>query len=272
MTWIKSHLDLRSHPKGRKLARLLGISHAAAVGHLHFLWYWAVQFADSGDLSGFDELDIVEAAGWEGEPETFIEALLECGGPGQAGFLERQAAGQLVIHDWMDYAGRLVERRRKDADRKRAKRTLSAGLPGDSHETSAGQPADRGSRTDKPHNVRGTSGPTRAKTQTQTETQSRVNTSDAHASSVAPLAPARAVSEVKQQRVPPHADVFDAILVALGIASVDQLTRSARGAINKAVKEIVEAGGVAAEVPTRAANYRARYPNMPLTATALAKH
>ncbi|MAG35318.1 MAG: hypothetical protein CL878_03590 [Dehalococcoidia bacterium] len=135
MTWIKSHLNLRTHPKGRKLARLLDISHAAAVGHLHFLWHWAIQFADSGDLSRLDVVDIAEAAGWEGDPEALITALLDCGGHGQSGFLDRLPSGQLVIHDWLDYAGRLVERRRKDAGRKRVERETSAGLPQDVQRT-----------------------------------------------------------------------------------------------------------------------------------------
>lgn len=115
MVWIESHLSLGSHPKTFKLARLLGISRAAAVGHLHYLWWWAMDYAPSGSLDRFDPIEIAIAGAWEGLPAEFIESLT------QAGFLDVDG----TIHDWMDYAGRLVLLRQRKAEAMRKKRATT---------------------------------------------------------------------------------------------------------------------------------------------------
>jgi len=70
----------------------------------------------------FDDSDIADAAGWEGEPTAFIHALIECG-PGKSfGFLEQSEDGSISIHDWMDYAGRLIEKRQANTSRMRKAR------------------------------------------------------------------------------------------------------------------------------------------------------
>ena len=45
MAWIESHQELWRHPKTKKLARLLGVSVPTVVGHLHGIWYWALDFS-----------------------------------------------------------------------------------------------------------------------------------------------------------------------------------------------------------------------------------
>ena len=123
MAWIQSHQELRQHPKVRKAAKMLGISAPALIGHLHCLWWWALDYADDGDLSKYDALDIAHAAIWENDPESFIDALKTCGMKDGPGFLEN-VDGRLVIHDWWEYTGKLVERR--NANRKRMVRTRAA--------------------------------------------------------------------------------------------------------------------------------------------------
>lgn len=145
MAWIESHLDLVGHPKTKKAARALDIGIPQLIGHLHCLWYWAASYAQDGDLSGYDEYDISDAALWEGDPAVFVQALLSAGREGQAGFLECND-GDLSIHDWWEYAGRLIERRKQDADRKRTERALSM----DNGRTSAGRPQDGGRTADVP--------------------------------------------------------------------------------------------------------------------------
>ncbi len=110
MAWIESHQQLGRHPKLKRLARNLNISLPAAVGHLHYLWWWALDYAVDGNLSAYDVYDIADAALWDGEPEDFVQALLECGPGSQAGFLE-ETSGGLVLHDWYDYVGALLESR-----------------------------------------------------------------------------------------------------------------------------------------------------------------
>ena len=111
MAWIESHQTVGQHPKTKKLARRLGVSLPAAVGHLHYLWWWALDFAQDGALDKFDADDIADALHWDGEPSQLIDALVS------SGYIDETPEG-LRIHDWTDYAGKLLERREKDRVRK----------------------------------------------------------------------------------------------------------------------------------------------------------
>jgi hypothetical protein len=113
MSWIQSHQELGMHPKTKKLARLLGVSRVTAVGHLQFLWWWTGSYAPDGELTRFDSLDVATGAEWEGDEEAFVEALVA------AGFLDRDEDGHLTVHDWRDYGGRLIDRRKSNAARMR---------------------------------------------------------------------------------------------------------------------------------------------------------
>ena len=100
MAWIESHQELKDHPKTRKLARQLGITVPAAIGHLHCLWWWALEYAQDGDLSAHDAEEIGFAGMWEGDSDQFIAALC------QSGFLDEAGnPGDYGLHDWTDYAG-----------------------------------------------------------------------------------------------------------------------------------------------------------------------
>lgn len=115
MAWIESNQEIGRHPKTKKLARLLDISVITAVGHLHYFWWWALDFAQDGALAKFDDCDISEACMWVGDVKIFVDSLIE------AGFIDKNES-VFCIHDWYEYAGRLIERRQSDADRKREER------------------------------------------------------------------------------------------------------------------------------------------------------
>lgn len=135
MAWIESHQELAKHPKTRKFRRLLDITLPAAIGHLHFLWWWALDFAQDGSLANYDEFDIADACYWEGDEKEFFNALVE------SGFIDRTDEGH-VIHDWFEYGGKLIKWREKDAERKRksrGKKTDSNDNPEDVQRTSSGQ-------------------------------------------------------------------------------------------------------------------------------------
>ncbi len=72
---------------------------------------------------------------------------------------------------------------------------------------------------------------------------------------------------------PPRArdEVFEALAEVEG-ADLDSLTRSARGSLNNATKQLREVGATAGSVRFRAAAYRRLHPEWPLTAQALVKH
>ena len=109
MPWIESHTELAQHPKSGRLARRLGCSKPTAIGHLHLLWWWALEYAQDGNVSSFDAEEIAEAVMWEGEPQVFVDALRG------AGFLD--ACGS--VHDWDEYTGRLMERREREREQTR---------------------------------------------------------------------------------------------------------------------------------------------------------
>ena len=117
MAWIESHQELRHHYKTKRLARELKVTVAAAIGHLHCLWWWAIDFAPDGDLSKFDDYEIADAIGYEGKDPAKAKAALIF-----AGFLDNKNDGTITIHDWYDYSGQLgdkrIESRKKERDRK----------------------------------------------------------------------------------------------------------------------------------------------------------
>lgn len=117
MPWIKSHSELLAHPKTKRAARSLGVSIIAMVGHLHALWWWAMEYAPDGLISAYDPEDIADAVMWDGNPEDFLNALLECGARCCPGFLERNENGDIVIHDWEEHCGKDYEKRQKDAEK-----------------------------------------------------------------------------------------------------------------------------------------------------------
>lgn len=124
MAWLESHQSLGRHPKLFRLSSQLRIHKAQAVGHLQYLWWWALDFAPTGNLSAFTPAEISAGAEWPGEPGPFQQALKDCQ------WIDKNG----MIHDWFDYAGKLIESREKDRDRKRVQRT-SAGHPGDGGQT-----------------------------------------------------------------------------------------------------------------------------------------
>ena len=142
MAWIESHQSLLDHPKTRRCAAMLGIPRVYVIGHLHALWYWALDNAEDGDVTRAGA-DLAFIAEYDGDPERFVAALTDCGiGADGVGFLERDG-DRLLIHDWHGYAGKLIERRSADRERKAAgRRKDSAGRPADILRTSSGHPAD----------------------------------------------------------------------------------------------------------------------------------
>jgi hypothetical protein len=114
--WVESHQEIGRHPKTKRLARLLGVSVPTAVGHLHLLWHWCLDFADDGDVSDFGWDDIADAAMWEGDAATFGQALVACGWIDAAD----DDPPAHTIHDWDEFTGRLQQSR--EANRERQKR------------------------------------------------------------------------------------------------------------------------------------------------------
>ena len=65
--------------------------------------------------------------------------------------------------------------------------------------------------------------------------------------------------------------LFETVTEVCGISLTD-MTRSSRGQVNKALKELREVGATEEQVRHKAKAYRTQYPNATLTPTALVKH
>lgn len=113
MAWVESHQELGNHPKLARFRRTLGISKVEAVGHLHYLWWWALDYAKDGRIGRYQPEEIADAALWEGDCGAFWDALIT------AEFVDEDGN----LHDWYDYAGRLMERRDANAKRMRDARS-----------------------------------------------------------------------------------------------------------------------------------------------------
>lgn len=125
MAWLEAHQELRDHPKTKRAARTLGIARPQMIGHMLCLWWWCLDYAQDGDLSDFDNADIADAAEWEGDPEVFVSALLNCGPSNRPGFLIASDDG-LTINDWQEYGGKFIAKRGGNKERQARHRERNA--------------------------------------------------------------------------------------------------------------------------------------------------
>lgn len=117
---------MAKHPKTLKLARLLKVDRRYAIGLLHDLFSWALDTAKKdGTLPGLEAEDIASALDIPGKKGiSTVSALVE------SGYLECNIHGMYCVHDWYDYAGKLMDRRetdkRRQAESRRKKLDSSA--------------------------------------------------------------------------------------------------------------------------------------------------
>jgi hypothetical protein len=137
MAWIMLEQTLWTHRKTFDLADRLDLDETYAAAHVARLWCWALDNAlidwdgRRGLLTGMAARAIAGGAGWKGDARGFVAAMIA------AGFID-QDGDDLVLHDWWDYAGRLLEERRKDRERKKK----SDAIPPEFHRNSTGYPGD----------------------------------------------------------------------------------------------------------------------------------
>ena len=116
MAWIELHQSLVEHKKMDDLLRESGLSRDTALGRLCILWLWTLSNREDGLLTGVDARRLGQILDLQPrKAQSFLDALV------RSGFLDQSAEG-LRVHDWEDYTGRLLEIRRKNADRVRRNR------------------------------------------------------------------------------------------------------------------------------------------------------
>ena len=87
-----------NHPKIRKLARLIDMPPFAAMGLVEALTHWAFTYATDGGIGKFDDDEIADGVGWNGEPSAMMDALYK------AKLIAKHAHFRWVIHDWHEHA------------------------------------------------------------------------------------------------------------------------------------------------------------------------
>lgn len=110
---------MRNHKKIKELCDILKINRAQAIGHLHMLWWWAIENRETGDLTGLFDKDLAVACDWDGEPKALINAL--------------HKTNWLVdyhIKDWDDYSYRLLHMRQTNRERQRNHRLVTRDITG----------------------------------------------------------------------------------------------------------------------------------------------
>lgn len=205
MAWIELHQSIWTHRKALALGDALDIHEMYAASHVIRLWTWALDNAPEGVLPDSPRI-IARSAGWEHDADQFVTALV------QSGWLDHDGE-TYCIHDWADYAGRLIDRRRENAERKRRGRAEEPSIKEDVRETSNGHPPDV--RRKSVATVPNRTGPN----------QTIPETGDVYAASAAARAPEAEVFAYYKARIQPQARVSgrDQIRARLKTFSKDEL-------------------------------------------------
>ncbi len=106
-TDIRISVSFINHRKRLRLEKELG---NGATGHLLNLWLNTAMNHPLGRLEGMDATDVALEAGWNDDPQKFVEVLQRCG------FLETDNNGVFVLHEWeqhQPYAVHALERSEK---------------------------------------------------------------------------------------------------------------------------------------------------------------
>jgi len=116
MAWIEVHQTLPTHRKTIEAAAILDIPPVQMIGHLICLWLWALDNAPDGVMytsrNALRNKMVANVSQWDGDPDAFVDALVE------SGFLDERDDA-LELHDWYDYAGKLMETRKARRERQR---------------------------------------------------------------------------------------------------------------------------------------------------------
>lgn len=119
MAWIELHQSLFTHRKTIDAAARLDLPEVYIVGHIAAIWTWALDNAPNGVIRAASRV-IERVAQWPGEKGALVATLVA------VGFLrEAEPEEAYEIHDWHEYAGRLIERREKNAERMKSARSAS---------------------------------------------------------------------------------------------------------------------------------------------------
>ncbi len=107
---IRVDVSFKGHRKRKRLKSLIGPD---ATDYILDLWISTAQNHPDGKLNDMDALDIALEAGWDKDPETFVNALLECK------LIDKNSDG-FELHDWDEHQPWVVHAPERSAKAKHA--------------------------------------------------------------------------------------------------------------------------------------------------------
>lgn len=111
MAWIESHTSLDKHHKVIRLRLAMRWSKNETIGFLHRFWWTVLEVSPSGDITALSSPEVM-AEMLDMPIEAVSKALKVMEDPDpKLSFLERKN-GRLLVHDWLDYAGRYLSESR----------------------------------------------------------------------------------------------------------------------------------------------------------------
>lgn len=107
MAWIESHTSLDKHHKVIRLRLAMRWSKNETIGFLHRFWWTVLEVSPSGDITALSSPEVM-AEMLDMPVEAVAKALKVMLDPDpKFSFLDRKG-GSLLVHDWLDYAGRYL--------------------------------------------------------------------------------------------------------------------------------------------------------------------
>ena len=142
MNWIRLSSEYPRHRKTLRLVRRLG---PAAELYPIRLWLWAVEQSPDGSLRDIDAGELASIVGHAGDEQELLAVMLTFG------FLEEAADG-LRIRSWYEHQGILIDRQRRNTERKRVLRNSEgqgSDVPAPSDATNETNERDETNETDE---------------------------------------------------------------------------------------------------------------------------
>jgi hypothetical protein len=256
LAWIESHQSLSRHRKTLRAVTLLRIDKHKFLGHLHELWWWALDNVGlDGNLGDLTTEEIEAGAEWDGETGALCQTLQA------AGFID--GGDGRTLHDWYDYAGKLLDRREQNAKRMRAARAVHVAT----------------TITERAKHVQDTCAaraPATVPNRTQpnpTVPEREQPTVGAKSAAPAPVKapPPVAKSALKDEHDAARRVLFMALLNGCGYDR-NHLTKAEQGELNAAARQLQEAGYKGEDVDAMAGNWISHFEDCTMTPSAIAKH
>lgn len=107
MAYIRVDVTFPREEKLRQLARDLEIPLVYAAAHVNWLWLAVMEKPENrfdGNMDGWTAEVIADFAGWPGDAQKFLKAMIDCGRPKKDGFIEDRD-GILFLHEWKKWQG-----------------------------------------------------------------------------------------------------------------------------------------------------------------------